>query len=86
LRKKIIVSEDIKDPTIKRERQVAEWMIKEQFKWSKPIIILKFFTGKVGEDPISFLENLVVDVEANRWDETDLLKVIGGFLKDNARE
>jgi len=29
---------------------------------------------------------LVVNAEANGWDETDLLEVIGGFLKDDARE
>jgi len=27
-----------------------------------------------------------VDAEANEWDDTDLLEVIGGFLKDDARE
>ena len=51
-----------------------------------PIITSKSFAGKVGKDPISFLKNLIVDVEANNWDEMDLLKVIRGFLKDDARE
>jgi len=46
----------------------------------------KSFSGKVGEDLISFLENLVVNTKANSWDETDLLEIIEGFLKDNARE
>jgi len=35
---------------------------------------------------MSFLENLIIDVEANGWDKTDLLKVIRGFLKEDARE
>ena len=52
----------------------------------KPITTPKSFSGKVGKDPTSFLENLVIDAEANGWDEIDLLKVIGGFLKDDARE
>jgi len=46
----------------------------------------KSFSGKVGEDPTSFLKNLVIDAEANGWDETNLLEVIGGFLKDDAWE
>jgi len=65
---------------------VAEWMIKGQAKRGKPITIPKFFSEKVGEDPTSFLENLVIDVEANGWDETDLLEVIRGFLKNDVRE
>ena len=69
-----------------RERLVAEWMIKGQAKRRKPITTPKSFSGKVGEDLISFLENLVVDAEANGWDDTDLLEVIRGFLKDDARE
>jgi len=40
----------------------------------------------VGENPTFFLKNLIVDVEANSWDEQDLLKVIEGFLKDNIRK
>jgi len=32
------------------------------------------------------LENLIIDAETNGWDETDFLKVIRGFLKDDARE
>jgi len=32
------------------------------------------------------LKNLIVDVEANGWDEMDLLEVIGGFLKNDTRE
>ncbi len=65
---------------------MVKWIIKGQVKRGKPIITLKPFSGKVGEDPTSFLENLVVDVEVNGWDNTDLLKVIGEFLKDDARE
>ncbi len=61
-------------------------MIKVQAKREKPITIPKSFLGKVGEDPISFLENLIIDAEANGWDETDLLEVIREFLKDDARE
>ena len=61
-------------------------MIKGQAKRGKPITTPKSFSGKVGEDLTSFLENLIIDVEANSWDETDLLKVIGGFLKDDVRE
>ena len=48
-----------------RERVVVEWMIRGQSKKEKPITILKSFSGKVGEDPTSFLENLVIDAEAN---------------------
>jgi len=69
-----------------RKRIVAEWMIKGQTRRGKPITTLKSFSGKVGEDPTSFLENLVIDAEANGWDETNLLEVIGEFLKDDARE
>jgi len=56
-------------------------MIQEQSKRGKSIITSKSFVRKVGEDLTSFLENLVVDVEANSWDETDFLEVIRGFLK-----
>ncbi len=49
-------------------------------------MIFKLFLGKVGEDFTFFLKNLVVDVEANGQNETDLFEVIGGFLKDNVRE
>ncbi len=69
-----------------RERMVAEWMIKGQAKRRKSIIIPKSFSRKVGEDPTFFLENLIIDAEANGWDDTDLLEVIRGFLKDDARE
>ena len=69
-----------------RERIVAEWMIKGQAKREKPITTPKLFLEKVGEDLTSFLENLIIDAEANSWNETDLLEVIGGFLKDNAQE
>ena len=65
---------------------MAEWMIRSQSKRDKLITILRLFSEKVKKDPTSFLENLVVDAEANSWDETDLLEVIEGFLKDNARE
>ncbi len=65
---------------------VVKWMIKGQAKRGKPITTLKSFSGKVGKDPTSFLENLIIDVEANGWDETDLLEIIERFLKDDARE
>ena len=61
-------------------------MIRGQSKWGKLIIIPKSFAGKVSENPISFLENLIVDVEMNGWDETNLLEVIERFLKDDIRE
>jgi len=32
------------------------------------------------------LENLIIDAEANGWNETDLLEVIGGFFKDDAKK
>ncbi len=48
-----------------KERMVAKWMIKGQAKRRKLITTLKSFSGKVGEDPSSFLENLIIDVEAN---------------------
>jgi len=44
---------------------VAEWMIKGQSKRDKSITTFKLFIGKVEEDSTSFLENLVMDVEAN---------------------
>ncbi len=69
-----------------RERMVTEWMIKGQAKRGKPITTPKSFSRKVGEDLTSFLENLIIDAEANGWDEMDLLEVIRGFLKDNAKE
>ncbi len=69
-----------------RERMVAKWMIKGQAKREKPITTSKSFLGKVREDLTSFLENLIIDAEANGWDEMDLLEVIRGFLKDDARE
>jgi len=61
-------------------------MIKGQAKRGKLITTPKLFSGKVREDPTSFLKNLIIDAEANSWDETDLLEVIRGFLKDDARE
>ena len=61
-------------------------MIKGQAKRGKPIIIPKSFLGKVGKDPTSFLENLIIDAEANSWNDTDLFEVIGRFLKDDTRE
>ncbi len=87
-RRKIPVSQGntVQEQNENRERLVAEWMIKGQAKRGKPITTPKAFSGKVGEDPTSFLENLIVDAEANSWDETDLLEVISGFLKDDARE
>ncbi len=69
-----------------REKMVTEWMIKGQAKRRKPITTPKSFSGKVGKDPMSFLENLIIDAEANGWDDTDLLEVIEGFLKDDAKE
>ena len=61
-------------------------MIRGQSKRGKPITTLKSFSEKVGEDPTSFLKNLIIDAEANGWNETDLLKVIGRFLKDDIRK
>ena len=61
-------------------------MIKGQSKRGKPITTPKSFSEKVREDPILFLENLIIDVEANSWNKTDLLKVIGGFLKNDVRK
>ncbi len=61
-------------------------MIQGQSKRDKPITTLRSFIRKIREDSTSFLKNLVIDVEANSWDETDLLKVIKGFLKDNAKK
>jgi len=40
-------------------------MIKGQLKRGKPITTLKSFSGKVRKDPIFFLENLVINAEAN---------------------
>jgi len=71
---------------IEREWQVAEWIIRGQSKCDKLITTPKSFLSKVEEDPTSFLKNLVVDAEANDWDETDLLEVIEGFLKDDVRK
>ena len=48
-----------------KERMMAEWMIKGQAKRGRPITTPKSFSGKVGEDPTSFLKNLIVDAEAN---------------------
>ncbi len=61
-------------------------MVRGQSKCDKLITSSKLFAGKVEEDPILFLKNLVVDTEANRWDETDLLEVIRGFLKDDVKK
>ena len=61
-------------------------MIKGQSRREKPITTSKSFSGKVGKDPTSFLENLMINAEANGWDETDLFEVIRGFLKDDIRE
>ncbi len=78
--------DNMQEQTENRERIVAEWMIKDQAKREKPITIPKLFSEKVGEDPTSFLENLIIDAEANGWDNTDLLEVIREFLKDDVRE
>jgi len=48
-----------------RERMVAKWMIKDQAKKRNPITIPNSFSGNVGNDPTFFLENLVIDAEAN---------------------
>jgi len=40
-------------------------MIKGQVKRGKPITTPKSFSEKVGENPTSFLENLVIDAEAD---------------------
>ena len=40
-------------------------MIKGQEKRGKPITTPKLFSGKVGKDPTFFLENLIIDAEAN---------------------
>ena len=61
-------------------------MMKGQSKRGKPITTPKLFSKKVGEDLMSFLENLIIDAEANGWDKTDLLKVIRRFLKDDAKK
>jgi len=65
---------------------VVEWIIKGQSKRGKPITILKSFSGKVRENLTFFLENLIINAEANGWDETDLLEVIRRFHKDDIRE
>ncbi len=80
------VGNTLQEQNENRKRMVAEWIIRGQSKREKPIITPKSFSGKVGEDLTSFLENLIIDAKANGWDETDLLEVIGGFLKDDARE
>ncbi len=74
-------SENAQEQTEDRERMVAKWMIKGQAKRGKPIITSKSFLGKVGENPTSFLENLVIDAEANGWDETNLFEVIRDFSR-----
>ncbi len=56
---------NIQEQAENRERIVAEWMIKGQAKRGKPITIPKSFLEKVEEDPTSFLENLIIDAEAN---------------------
>ncbi len=61
-------------------------MIKGQTKRGRLITISKSFSGKVEEDPTFFLENLIINAEANGWDETDFLEVIGKFFKDDIRE
>ena len=65
---------------------MAKWMVRGQVKREKPITTLKSFLEKVRKDPTSFLKNLVIDVEANGWDKTDLLEVIGGFFKNDIRK
>jgi len=44
---------------------VAEWIMKGQAKREKLITTPKSFSEKVGEDLTSFLENLIIDTEAN---------------------
>ncbi len=80
------IGDNVQEQAENRERMVAKWMIKGQTKRGKPITISKSFLEKVRENPTSFLENLIIDAEANSWDETNLLEVIGGFFKDDARE
>ncbi len=61
-------------------------IIKSNNKREKPIIILKSFSEQVGKNPMSFLENLIVNAEANDQDEQNFLEVIGGFLKDDTKK
>ena len=82
----IPIGANLQEQAKNKERQVAKWMIKGQSKREKPITMPKIFLGKVEEDPTSFLKNLMIDTEANGWDDTDLLEVIEGFLKDDARK
>ena len=59
------IGDNAQEQADNRKRIVAEWMIRGQTKRGKPIIILKSFSGKVRDDPTSFLKNLVIDAEAN---------------------
>ncbi len=61
-------------------------IIKGNNKRGKPITILKTFSVRVEEYFTSFLKNLIVNTEANNWNESNLLEVIKGFFKDDARE
>jgi len=61
----ILEGDNMQEQAKNRERMVTEWMIKGQSKRGKPITIPKSFSGKVGENLTSFLENLIIDVEAN---------------------
>jgi len=60
--------------------------IKDSSKRSKPIITLKSFSKKMRKNLILFLKNLVINAETNSWDEINFLKIIGKFLKDDARK
>ncbi len=65
---------------------ITEFMFSNQSRRSRPLVQPKEFNGQVGEDLTTFLENLIVDGQVNDWNESDLLEVIGGFLKGDARK
>jgi len=54
-----------KVPNNQRDVFVIQMIIKSNNKREKPIIILKSFSEQVGKNPMSFLENLIVNAEAN---------------------
>ena len=62
---KIPTSDNALEQAENREKAMAEWMIKGQLKRGKPITTPKSFSGKVKEDPTSFLENLIIDAKVN---------------------
>ncbi len=65
---------------------VTEFMFSNRSRRGRPLVQPKEFSRQVGEDSTTFLENLIVDGQVNDWDESDLLEVIGGFLKGDVRE